>query len=124
MVMDQLRVLLVGYGSIGRRHAKNIRSIRPAVNLTLLRREKSDVANSKDVEADAVVTRIEDAIRSKPDAAVIATPTDRHIESLLPLLEAGIPCYVEKPVVSRQEDVSQLRKYLEKKTKPPTTLVG
>jgi len=124
MVMNRLRVLLVGYGSIGRRHTKNIRSIKPAVTLTLLRREKSDVANNRDADADAVVTTIEDAIRSKPDAAIIATPTGRHIDSLLPLLEAGIPCYIEKPVVSSREDVTQLRKYLDQITRPPITLVG
>jgi len=38
-----------------------------------------------------------------------------HIESLLPLLDAGIPCYVEKPPVTRIEDVRKLRTLLQAK---------
>jgi predicted dehydrogenase len=60
--------------------------------------------------ADAVfVARIEQAFERRPDFAVVASPSASHMNSLLPLLEAGIPCYVEKPPVTNAHDVARLR---------------
>ena len=43
-----------------------------------------------------------------PDFAVIAVPTAAHVDAALPLLEAGIPCLVEKPLAACLEDASRL----------------
>ncbi|MBN1335921.1 MAG: Gfo/Idh/MocA family oxidoreductase [Deltaproteobacteria bacterium] len=34
----------------------------------------------------------------RPDAAIVAVPAVRHAEVALPLLDAGVPCLVEKPL--------------------------
>ena len=34
----------------------------------------------------------------RPDFALIASPTHTHVDLAQPLLEAGIPCLVEKPL--------------------------
>jgi len=44
----------------------------------------------------------------RPDFAVIAVPTSAHLEVALPLLEAGVPCLVEKPLASSIEDAGRL----------------
>jgi predicted dehydrogenase len=49
-----------------------------------------------------------DAPVGRPDFAVIAVPTRCHLEVALPLLEAGIPCLVEKPLADSLEDASRL----------------
>lgn len=43
-----------------------------------------------------------------PDFAVIAVPTRSHLEAALPLLEAGVPCLVEKPLAANLEEASRL----------------
>jgi len=43
-----------------------------------------------------------------PDFAIIAVPTRQHLEAALPLLEAGVPCLVEKPLASSLEEASRL----------------
>jgi predicted dehydrogenase len=44
----------------------------------------------------------------RPDFAVVAVPTTAHLEVALPLLEAGIPCLVEKPLAATVEQASHL----------------
>ncbi len=42
------------------------------------------------------------------DFAVIAVPTRAHLEAALPLLEAGVPCLVEKPLAVDLEQASRM----------------
>ena len=44
----------------------------------------------------------------RPDFAVVAVPTRVHLEVALPLLEAGVPCLLEKPMASNVEEASWL----------------
>ncbi len=44
----------------------------------------------------------------QPDFAIIAVPTRAHLEVALPLLEAGVPCLVEKPIATSLEEASRL----------------
>lgn len=79
-----MKVLVIGTGSIGRRHAGNLETLGAEVE-TLSMRETG---------LDAAVARLE----SGCDAAVIATETQIR----LPLIEAaadqGVPLYIEKPL--------------------------
>jgi predicted dehydrogenase len=45
------------------------------------------------------------------DAAVVATPATRHRAVAEPLLAAGIPCLVEKPLATTEEDAVALAAY-------------
>ncbi|GAB2175849.1 Gfo/Idh/MocA family protein [Dongia sp. agr-C8] len=91
--------LLIGSGSIGRRHLQVIRETLPQVLVTLLRQ-----ANPPELEAsvvtqfDRVVSDFAAAISPKPDFAVIATPAPTHVGFARRLAEAGIPMLLEKPV--------------------------
>jgi predicted dehydrogenase len=67
---------------------------------------------------------LETALSSRPDFAVVATPSARHIDALLPLLASGIPCYVEKPVVSRRDDLTKLESLLARLNGVPITHAG
>jgi predicted dehydrogenase len=49
-----------------------------------------------------------DAPVGQPDFAIIAVPTRSHLDVALPLLEAGVPCLVEKPLAASLEQASRL----------------
>ena len=118
-----LQVLIVGFGSIGRRHADNLRKLHPNAGLTVLLPAGSLSAASLPAAA-AQVNGIEEAIRRKPDCALICSPSSSRLEYLLPLLSAGIPCYVEKPLVSSKGDAAALRAYVKAREGMPLTVVG
>jgi predicted dehydrogenase len=111
--------LIVGYGSIGTRHAANLRRLSPDLQLTV-------VTQRNDVEGERmrVVDNLVDALTGDPAFAVIASPSHLHAEQLLMLLEAGVPCYVEKPPVVSVEQLRTVRERLERMSAVPATLVG
>jgi predicted dehydrogenase len=116
-----MRALIIGFGSIGRRHARNLTFLRPSLELILLRRS----AISDDVPKGArIVSDLASALALLPDFAVIATPTHLHSDVLIPLLRAGIPCYIEKPVVANDNQLSDLARTLKTLDEVPVTLVG
>jgi hypothetical protein len=71
-----------------------------------------------------VVCHLADALSDDPGFAVIASPSHLHAEHLLALLEAGVPCYVEKPPVVSFEQLRRVRERLERMSAIPATLVG
>lgn len=119
-----MRVLVIGTGSIGRRHMRTIQALRPDVRFDVLR-ERPPKSNI--VEEDVFFTvssSLTEAISKRPQLMVIANPSALH----LPLLEAaigeGIPFYAEKPVVSSIEDLDALKKCICEHEMLPPNIVG
>ncbi|MFT6988651.1 MAG: putative dehydrogenase [Paraglaciecola sp.] len=105
------KALIIGSGSIGRRHAENIRQLFPGIEFMLLRRTALQNTLAKDLGARAVLC-MEDALKWTPDFAVISSPSSKHLEDLIPLLKNKIPFYIEKPVVTTKNDLEYLQKSL------------
>lgn len=118
-----MRILIIGTGSIGRRHIRNLQTLIEYPEFILLR----DDARLDDFSAELgaiVVGTFDAAIALHPDLAVIATPSMRHLEALQALLPAQIPCYVEKPVITTDAQAAELEQLLASLSVHPATLVG
>jgi len=98
------RLLIVGYGSIGRRHLTVARAVMPDLAAVLLRRPGGG-AEHPDAE---VVHDLAAAIAAAPDLAIVATPAPFHVEAAAALIEADIPVLVEKPLAASVEGVPAL----------------
>ncbi|HEX8332827.1 MAG TPA: Gfo/Idh/MocA family oxidoreductase [Segetibacter sp.] len=91
-----MKILLIGLGSIGKRHLRNI--------LFLGYNHVSVVSRSGSLPEEfkglPVYSSLDAALNtSKFNVAIICTPTSKHIDSLIPVLAAGIQnIYIEKPV--------------------------
>jgi predicted dehydrogenase len=94
-----ITVLVAGTGSIGRRHIDSLRQLAPGANLVFLRRQASEDQYSRKAGAK-VVDSLQAALAERPTIAVVAVPSAQHAALLEPLLAAGIPTYIEKPVVT------------------------
>lgn len=101
-----MRVLVVGLGSIGRRHLANIRALEPDAQIFVLRHSrKGDQVPS---DADRVIYSLDDALQFAPDLAFICGPTAKHAEIGVPLVRAGAHLFVEKPLASDSTGASVL----------------
>ena len=101
-----MRVLLVGLGSIGRRHLSNIKKIDPNAEITVWHlHSKKDELSEKMNDVNRVAYSFEDAIRKKPDVAFITCPSSLHISIALMLAREGIDLFIEKPLSSNLADV-------------------
>lgn len=92
-----MRVLVCGYGSIGRKHALNLREMGAEVRV-LSGREQAEFAAAPSL-ADGL---------SWCDAAVIATATDSHMAPALAAARARRAFYLEKPVSHTMDGAAEL----------------
>ena len=94
-----MRALIVGLGSIGRRHLHNLRALAPDAEITVWRQHaQPDHGPSAFPEANRIVFSLEEALDSRPDVGIITNPTSEHVPTGLQLARAGIPLFVEKPL--------------------------
>ena len=107
-------VLVVGLGSIGRRHIGIINNIFPDVNIVLLRHKKCSEKEYGSLRINQCVTTLNDAIKTKPQAAIIANPATKHVEIAKYLAYNGIDILVEKPISTNSKDAEELVKICEK----------
>lgn len=97
-------MLVVGTGSIGRRHIGNLRALKPGARFVFVRAQARRDSLSDQLGA-VVVSDLAEGLSLCPTFAIVANPSDQHAAFILPLLKAGVPTYIEKPVVIRKEDV-------------------
>lgn len=98
--------LIIGCGSIGSRHAKNLSSFGVELLVHDLDTDTRDHVADK-VRARAV-NSVEDGLEEDPDMVLICTPSNHHIEPATKAARAGCDLYVEKPLSNTAEGVDQL----------------
>lgn len=99
------RVLIVGLGSIGKRHLRLARKLLPQADIRVLRHQ---VSTSVPALADGCFTTLNEAIAFAPQIAVIASPASLHLAVASPLAGAGVHLLVEKPLSSSISGVAEL----------------
>lgn len=92
-----LRVVVVGLGMMGRNHVRVVRSIDDVEVIAAV-----DPAGDphKAARGLPLLRSIEEALKLRPDAVILATPTDTHESSGLLLAEAGVATLIEKPLAT------------------------
>jgi predicted dehydrogenase len=101
------RALVIGAGSIGRRHARNLAAI-AGTEIAIV---DADPARARDAAADSGATVFPDldaALGWKPAGVVVATPNDLHLIHAAAALDAGADVLIEKPISHRVEGVGDL----------------
>lgn len=106
-----MKFIIAGFGSIGRRHLRNLRES-GQTDLALLRSGRSTLPDDE-VRDLPVVTTIEAALALKPDGIVIANPTALHLPIAIPALKAGVAVMMEKPITGELADAAAAEKTLE-----------
>ena len=101
------RVLIVGLGSIGKRHLRLARELLPNADIRVLRHQ---VCDSVPEHANGCFSSLELAVDFAPQLAVIASPAAFHLSAALPLARAGVHLLVEKPLSATPDGVLQLLK--------------
>jgi predicted dehydrogenase len=102
-----LRVAVVGVGALGRHHARILAAL-PGARLVAVvdtnRPRADEIAHAAGTRA------LYDArdLAGEVDAVTVAVPTKTHAEIALPLLEAGVPVLVEKPLAHTLADADAM----------------
>lgn len=113
------RALMIGLGSIGQRHARNLRALLgEELVLSALRSRRGTAVvtdhlaiGDGDVEADCdggIFTDIEEALAPGPDLVFVCTPTGLHVPAVRAAVGAGAAVFVEKPLSSSMDGIAEL----------------
>ncbi|HOZ76825.1 MAG TPA: Gfo/Idh/MocA family oxidoreductase [Ferruginibacter sp.] len=104
-----MKILIVGLGSIGQRHAGCLQKI-AGVDIAVLRTKKGTL---KEASGFTEFYNLEDALAYGPDGVLISNPTSLHVSTALPFLQRGIKTLIEKPVADTAADAEKLAAYSE-----------
>ena len=100
-----MKILVLGCGSIGKRHIKNLLTINAG------RIFAYDVDNSKvdyvqkELSVAALSSEVEAVKDGDFDAAFICSPPSLHVNQALRLLRKGTHCFIEKPLSNTLENI-------------------
>jgi predicted dehydrogenase len=110
-----MRFLIAGFGSIGRRHLRNLRALgaQGAHDILLYRTHRSTLPDDE-TQGLPVETDLAQALAHRPDAVIVANPTAAHMEVAIPAAEAGCALLIEKPVAHSLDRSEELARAVEK----------
>jgi predicted dehydrogenase len=120
-----VKALFAGLGSIGQRHARNLRTLLGEdVELLAYRvRRSSPVINTDltadpdgDVEAALGIRAFDDleaALAERPETVFVTNPNSLHLDVAVPAARAGCHLFVEKPLADRLDGVDELARLVE-----------
>jgi predicted dehydrogenase len=119
--MPELRVAVLGLGSIGRRHLRNLQTLGAGALIGF-----DPTAGAADVAAREhgirTTTSLDDVWAFTPAAVFITAPSHRHVPLALEAARRGCDLFVEKPLSDRLDDIDQLRRLAEQQQL--VTMVG
>ena len=130
-----MNILIIGLGSIGQRHLRNLKKIEPKAQFYALRKKyttpllnsknKIIKGNIKNKYSLKYINNLEEIIKNriKVDCAFVCTPTSHHVSQIIWLLKNDINCFVEKPLGSSLKNIKELEFLLKKKNKI-ITMIG
>lgn len=104
------RFLIAGYGSIGRRHFRNLLALDE--NDILFFRTRQSTLPEEEIEGYVVETGLEKALAYEPDAVIVSNPTAAHLDVAIPAAAAGCHLLLEKPISHDTEGLVELENAL------------
>ena len=114
--------MIVGLGSIGKRHLRNILAIENTKKLEIIiysKQTKSYLSNHKNIK---IFDSLDKCLLEKPDVGFITNETVHHIPIAIKLAKVGLDLFIEKPLSNKISNVKTFSKIVE--TKKLITLVG
>ena len=91
-----MRALVVGTGSIGQRHIKNLTLL--GCGVIAVSESNHLVSSEQKMKNVAIYSSLKQVDFAEIDVAVVANSTELHLKTALELLKNGVHIYIEKPV--------------------------
>ncbi len=104
-----LKVVIIGFGSIGKRHYRNLKT------LGLKEIFVYDSDKSKLIDLPFVLTSLNKESLSVFDAVFICAPNNKHLSLAKLSAEAGCHLFIEKPLSNNLTGLADLKKIADKK---------
>lgn len=122
-----MKILIVGLGSVGQRHARNLRALlgdrvelhafrarglQHVITPTLAIEPGTDVAAKYGFR---VHRALDEALDQKPDAVFVTNPNSMHVPVAIAAAERGCHLFIEKPLSHNLDGVERLAEVVERR---------
>ena len=105
-----MRFIILGAGSVGRRHLRNVLSLGHQV-AAVCDPDLAKLEESRTIVPGSLITQNEtEALGQQADAALICSPTSLHVRQARNAIEQGLHVFVEKPLSHTLEHTEDLVK--------------
>jgi len=105
-------VLIVGYGSIGKKHLENFLQFKDIQLTVYTKRNDLQLLRENGIKISDSLT---ECLKENPDIGVITNETSLHIPIAIKLAKEGLDLFLEKPLSNSLKDVEKLRAIVKKK---------
>ncbi len=102
-----IRLGVIGAGHMGKLHCR-VLSEMPEVRLACVADIKPQAARAAAEAYGAEALTSAEQVIGKVDAAIVAVPTVAHVDVARPLVAAGVPVLIEKPLADRSGPAAEL----------------
>jgi predicted dehydrogenase len=109
----QLRVALVGAGHMGRLHARTIAAREDAALVAVCDIDAAAAAALAETYGARALEEVE-GLAGAVDAVVLTAATSAHRDLALPLIRAGVPLLVEKPLAGTAAEAREIARAAER----------
>ena len=116
-----MKILVIGCGSIGKRHIRNIKAL-IAGNIVAYDIDPKRCSEVEQKYGIVSYNDLEEALSQKPDVAFICTPSSLHVAPALAAAQKGCHLFIEKPLSHSLDNVDELIEIVAQKGL--VTLVG
>ncbi|AOX87405.1 Oxidoreductase, NAD-binding domain protein [Acinetobacter baumannii] len=100
-------IAVIGLGNIATRHRRNLKMLFPEAKLIVMS-ASGRIPKEPVTDSDHIAESVDEIIQLQVQFAIIASPAPFHAQHALPLIKAGIPVLIEKPVSVTQTDAQAL----------------
>ncbi|MNZ14248.1 1,5-anhydro-D-fructose reductase [compost metagenome] len=102
------RIAVIGLGNISVRHRRNLKHLYPSASIYAM--SASGQATATDIsDCDVFVSSVGELIQHRIEFAIIASPATLHAAHAIPLIKAGIPVLIEKPLAASLADCEAIQ---------------
>jgi len=105
-----LKIVVIGYGSIGKTHVQNLLSI-PNTQLIICTKQKIKNPSPKKIK---IIRSISECLKEKPDVGLITNVSSLHVPIAIKLAKDGVDLFIEKPLSNSLKDTNELLKLVRK----------
>jgi len=106
-----LKVAVIGYGSVGKRHVSNLLRM-PNLEIIICTKQKIENPSIKKIK---IVKSISECLKEEPDVGIISNESSYHVKIAIKLANAGIDLFIEKPLSSSLIGTKELLRIVRKK---------
>jgi len=114
-----LKILIIGYGSIGKRHTKNLLKMKNYQISICTKNNEVQKLKKKDVK---IFKTVNDTLKENFDVVVICNETSLHVKTAIKFAQKDCHIFLEKPISDSLDGISKLKKII--KQKKLITMVG